>query len=189
MLEAIEKMTAGIKQRGLLMVGRCIMRAISDTKAVQLVQIQVLADETQDDVERIQQYGFTSVPLPGAEGVAVFVGGNRDHGLVIACEDRRYRIKGLEGGEVALYDDQGQFVHFKRDGLLHMKANIKVLIEVPDMELAGDLKVNGQIIGDQNITAAGNVADQGGTKTMAGMRAAYNSHAGHDAGPAPVEQM
>ncbi|WP_431477838.1 phage baseplate assembly protein domain-containing protein [Massilia eburnea] len=58
--------------------------------------------------------GFTSVPKPGAEGVVVFVGGNRDHGLVIAVEDRRFRLKGLASGEVAIYDDQGQKVHLTR---------------------------------------------------------------------------
>ncbi len=117
MFKAIEDMTAGIRQRAALMVGRCILRAISDTSAVQLVQCQLLADEIQDDVERIQQYGFTSVPLPGAEGVVVFVGGNRDHGLLIAVEDRRYRLQGLEGGEVALYDDQDQKIHLTRTGI------------------------------------------------------------------------
>lgn len=35
------------------------------------------------------------------------------------------------------------------------------------------------VVATQNITAGGQVADQGGTKTMSGMRTAFNTHAGH----------
>lgn len=41
------------------------------------------------------------------------------------------------------------------------------------------LHVVGAIICDASITAATNIADQGGAKTMAGMRAAHNAHKGH----------
>ena len=80
MIDAIQKMTEGLRGRVQLMIGRAILSAISDAGKIQTAQAQLLADEVQDDVERIQEYGFASVPLPGAEGVVVFVGGNRDHG-------------------------------------------------------------------------------------------------------------
>lgn len=46
------------------------------------------------------------------------VGGLRSHGIVIAVEDRRYRMTGLQSGEVALYDDLGQQVYLTREGIL-----------------------------------------------------------------------
>jgi len=118
MIALIQKMTEDLRSKVRLMVGRAILLAIGDAGAIQTAQAALLADETHDDMERVQEYGFTSVPLPGAEAVAVFPGGNRDHGLIIAVEDRRYRLRGLAGGEVALYDDQGQKVHLTRDGIV-----------------------------------------------------------------------
>lgn len=123
---SIERILAPLKRRVMLMVGRCVLLAANDAPGRQEAQVRLLEDELRDGVERFQDYGFTSVPLPGAEGVAVFVGGNRDHGLIVAMDDRRYRIKGLEGGEVALYtcDDQDEAGHrivFKRGGLIEVR--------------------------------------------------------------------
>lgn len=117
MIDALNKLTEDMRQKVRLMVGRAILAAVSDGGAIQTAQAKCLADEIHDDVERVQEYGFTSVPLAGAEAVLVFPGGNRDHGLIIAVDDRRYRLKALANGEVALYDDLGQYVHLKRDGI------------------------------------------------------------------------
>jgi phage baseplate assembly protein V len=83
------------------------MSLVDDKKKLQQVQVQLLADETKDAVERFQQYGFTSVPLEGAEALVVFLAGGRDHGIVFAIDDRRYRLTQLEAGDVALYNDLG----------------------------------------------------------------------------------
>lgn len=83
------------------------MALVNDDKKLQQVQVELLADETKDNVERFQQYGFTSVPLEGAEALVVFLGGGRDHGIVFAIDDRRYRLTKLEAGDVALYTDEG----------------------------------------------------------------------------------
>jgi phage baseplate assembly protein V len=45
--------------------------------------------------------------------------------------------------------------------------------------IEGTLHVTGAITSDAGITAATDVADQGGAKTMAGMRTAHNAHKGH----------
>lgn len=112
--DAIAKILAPIKRRLNSMVNRAIIKAINDGGGIQLCQISLFKDEVRDGIERIQEYGFTSVPKPGAESVVAFVGGNRDHGIVIAVDDRRYRLKGLAAGEVAIYTDEGDKIHFKR---------------------------------------------------------------------------
>ena len=93
----------------------------NDKGGLQTGQVSLLEDELRDKVERVQDYGLTSNPLPGAEAITLFVGGNRDHGLIIKVDDRRYRLKGLKGGEVAMYTDEGDFIHFKRDNNMHVK--------------------------------------------------------------------
>lgn len=108
----------------MLMIGRCVLTAIDDSTKAQTVQAKILHDEVRDDVERFQQFGFTSVPDPSAgtiEGVVVFVGGNRAHPIVIATEDRTNRPKNLSAGESALYTAGGGLrVYCRSDGEVHL---------------------------------------------------------------------
>ena len=117
------------------MVARAVVSLADDSKGVQALQVDVLKGETRDEIERLQDYGFTSVPKPGAEASILFVGGRRDHGLAIAVDDRRYRIKNLESGEVAIYTDQGDKIVLKRGGNIEVTASTKVVINSPLVEL------------------------------------------------------
>jgi phage baseplate assembly protein V len=127
-----------LKRRVYGMVGRAVLTAIDDAQGIQALQVEGLSDEVHDGVERMQDYGFTSHPFEDAEAVVVFAGGLRSHGLVVAVGDRRYRLKNLEQGEVAIYDDQEQVVHLKRDGVL-IHTDKKVTIEA-----AEEIMVDGQ---------------------------------------------
>jgi phage baseplate assembly protein V len=184
MLDAIQALMAPIANKVGLMVGRCVLLAVADAKKLQRAQVQLLADEVHDDVERVQQYGYTSVPLPGAEGVVVFAGGNRDHGLLIAVDDRRYRLTGLAAGEVALYDDLGKKVHFTRNGIVVDGGGKDLVIQnAPNVHMPGNLLVAGDIVAD------GDIADQGGVKSMKGMRQAYNTHTNGSGTTTPTPTM
>lgn len=91
-------------------VARGIVKLVADSKKLQELQLGVLSGETVDDAERFQQYGFTSVPLSGAEAVVIFPNGDRAHALVVAVDDRRYRPTGLPPGTVCLYAPAGKEV-------------------------------------------------------------------------------
>lgn len=167
MMEQLQKMLGPIQRRVALSIGRAVLNVISDEQKAQLVQASLLADEVRDGMERMAEYGFTSVPLPGAEGVAVFVGGDRGHGIVIATGDSRYRLTGLQGGEVALYTDEGDKIVLKRGRLIEIetqtfvvKAGVKVRFETPIVEGTGDILDN---------------ADDAGL-SMSGMRSVFNIH-------------
>ena len=112
-VDDVNALFESLVQRIRMVAARGVVGRVDDGKKMQALQLALLADEAQDGVERFQQYGFTGVPLAGAEALVVFLGGNRDHGIVLAVDDRRYRIKGLEDGEVALYthEDQGDDKH------------------------------------------------------------------------------
>lgn len=121
----IDKLLAPVRRRVRLMISRAILAGINDGVGIQLVQVKLLDGEVRDGVERMQNYGYTSVPLPGAEGVMACVSGDRDHGIVIVMDDRRYRIKGLQPGEVAVYTDEDKQDHkhriiFKRGGAIEV---------------------------------------------------------------------
>jgi len=107
MIRTINRMLSPVRNRVRLMVGRCVLEVINDSTKAQSVQITGMADEVRDDVERFQNYGFSSVPYAGTEGIAVSVGGNRAHQVIVATEDRARRPTGLAEGDVALYNSNG----------------------------------------------------------------------------------
>ena len=49
-------------------------------------KLEAFSGDMHDDVERLQQLAFTGVPLVGAEGIVLFVAGNRDHPVLICAE-------------------------------------------------------------------------------------------------------
>lgn len=113
-----------IKKRIMNFFSRGVVQSCDDSKGIQRVKVALFADEIQDNVERFQNYGFTSKPLPGAEAMTIFHSGNRDHGVVIAVDDRRYRLKGMADGEVAIYTDEGDSIHFKRGNKIDITTNV-----------------------------------------------------------------
>lgn len=181
-----------LHNRIMLIVARATLNSTNDGNQMQTAQLGVLEDETRDNVERFQNYGFTCHPLPGAEAAVVFAGGNRDHGMVLAVDDRRYRLKSLAPGEVAIYTDEGDKVVLKRGRVVEIttetfrvNAGTKVELNAPTIELNGQTTrvnsttttvnaTNSVTLNSPNSNATGHMADQNGT--MQEMRDIYNGH-------------
>ena len=166
----------------MLSVARFVLKAIDDAKKMQRLQVQILDEEVRDSVERFQQYGFTSCPHPGAEGVIIFPGGSRSHGVVIAVDDRRYRLTGLAGGEVALFTDEGDYIKLKRGNQIEISTDKATFLK--DVKVMGRLDVVGNIEGEADII------DRDGS--IGGVRTTYNGHGHNETGAttaAPNEQM
>lgn len=102
------------------MMARAVVQLVADGAKLQTLQVGALPGEDLDDCERFQEYGFTSVPLPGAEAVVIFPNGDRGHPLVVAVDDRRYRPTGGEPGEVVVYNHAGAVVRLKPDGTVEI---------------------------------------------------------------------
>lgn len=166
MMVTINKLLDPLRRRMRLMIGRAVLAAAADDgKGIQLVQVKLLDGEVADGVERMQNYGYTSVPLAGAEGVMACVSGDRNHGIVVVMDDRRYRLKNLQPGEVALYTDEGDTIVMKRGRkievtagaeitatapVVKVEASTKVTLTTPLVEMTQDLSVGGSIsvVGD-----------------------------------------
>lgn len=126
-----------LAHRVMMMIGRGTVSAVDDSTQAQELQIELLADEVHDRVERAEDYGLSSVPLPGAEVVTVSVHGLRSHQIAIRVIDRRHRPKAMQPGEVTMHDDQGQIVMLKRDGIM-IKTPFKVTVEAPQVIVTSD---------------------------------------------------
>lgn len=176
----IDRLLRPMKDRLNLMMGRAIVRLVRDSGELQLIQADRMADEPADDLERFGFYGFYCVPQPGAEAIVASIGGSRAHGVVIGVEDRRYRLKDMKPGEVALADDLGQVVYLTREGIristplpiaVHSAESIaldapeitatanRYTIDADDINLTGNVAVGGNLSVDGE-SVLGEGADQ-----------------------------
>lgn len=112
----IEKLLKPIRTRMANVVSRAVVQLVDDAKRQQMLQLGVLVGEDVDDAEHFLPYGFSCVPLAGAEGVALFPGGDRGHPILVAVSDRRHRPTGKPGGHVCLYHHTGAIVEFTPEG-------------------------------------------------------------------------
>jgi phage gp45-like len=101
----------------------------------QTVQVQVLEGEVLK-AQRIEPYGLSYRPKAGSQVYMVFPGGDRAMGLALVVGDKRYQME-LAGGEVALHDDEGNFVKLGRGGVVTIKASGHVNFETPSVRHNG----------------------------------------------------
>lgn len=155
-LASIRRLLAPLELRIRHLVGRGVVTLVDDSKREQELQMSVLADETLEHVERPQPYGFTSHPHPGAEHYSLFHGGIRAHGLVFCVGDRRYRLKDLAPGEVAMFDDLGNKVWLKRTGIrVEAVARVDVVAPIIRLEAATRIELAAPIISIEGNLEAG----------------------------------
>lgn len=173
--------TASLATRILLAITRGTLTRANDATKMQTADVRLLHDEAVAGAERFQDYGFSSVPKAGdgngtAEVLVVFVGSSRSHPVVIRADDRRYRPKGLQPGESAAYDDQGQQVYVSRSGIkiLGGASNLPVTVTVGNATLVvSNGTISGTIGNNLMLQASANFVDLGGlggslVKTVAG---------------------
>lgn len=129
---------------------------------IQRVQVAGLADETLQDIEQLQQFGFTSHAPANTDVIVIPLGGDTSHGIVVASEHGSFRVKNLKSGEVAVYDESGSSIVLKRGKLieidcdtLHIKAATQVKIDTPEVKASAVLTAQGQINGNGGLAVQG----------------------------------
>lgn len=82
------------------------------------VQARVLDNEVLDNLARVEPYGFSYRPKPGAQVYLAFPSGDRSYGVALVVGDRRYQMQLLEG-EVAIHDDElNHSIKLGREGIV-----------------------------------------------------------------------
>jgi hypothetical protein len=117
---------------------RLTMNKANDNPMMQELSFDGMVKEGRKIVERLQAFGMSTMPLPrdddkgggggggggggegnqkgpAAEGIALFLGGMRNHPVVIGVDDRRHRPMGMKPGESFQYDHQGQGTLIRKD--------------------------------------------------------------------------
>ncbi|WP_413722700.1 phage baseplate assembly protein V [Sodalis sp. RH24] len=164
------------------MLARVVVTGLNAAAKCQMLQVGLMAGETKENIEHLEPYGFTAAPHLGAEGIAVFPDGDRSHGVIIVVADRRYRIKGLAAGEVAVYTDEGDSIILKRGRIIEatteqfiIHASTKITLDTPLVEGTGEVRDS--------------------ISTMSAMRGTFNGHTHSENGDsggttdAPTQKM
>lgn len=139
--------------KGMLMRGT--VTKTNDAKKLQTLDLSITRFFKPTDIEHFHPFGFTHHPKKGSEVLVAALGGNPDHLIALPVVDRRYRIKNMAEGEIAVHDDQGQVVHFKRDGI-HVESAQGVTIKC-----AAGITIDGPLTVKGNITQTGDFNQQG----------------------------
>lgn len=180
---AFRKLTGPLRRRVKLLISRAVGRLVDPDTLLQTLQLEVLKGEVLDGVEHMEGYGRTANPPDGFEALTASLGGDRSHTVCISAFHRQFRLTGLAGGEVALYDDQGQAIHLKRDKTIHIYGcdtltadiGVQATITCPLVTLAASTKVRMET---PLLEVTGEIMDNCGTNTnaMSDMRQIYDTH-------------
>jgi phage baseplate assembly protein V len=146
---------------------RLTLHLSDDTQPTQFHQTEGYLGEVRDQQQRYSEFGFSSLPLPGAKAHAVYHGGWRGFTTITGVEDPRYRPTGLNPGEHQLYmvdgaqsDGTGGTTRLILQGLLGWVANLfgititigdstntkTIALYAPTTTINGDLHVTGAVI-------------------------------------------
>ncbi|HRH91496.1 MAG TPA: phage baseplate assembly protein [Agitococcus sp.] len=159
---------------------RGVTSLLNTASQVSVAQIKGVASEVLNNVPVFQQFGFTSALPDNSDVIVLPLLGSSGLSVIIASENGKFRLKGLVKGESALYSLWGDYIHIKEGRIIKVKAGTKLLVDAPDAEFLGNLKVLG------NIESDGYVKDQKGT--MQEIRDVYNNH-GHNSSGAAQPKM
>ncbi|HEG4440099.1 TPA: phage baseplate assembly protein [Vibrio cholerae] len=185
----IDRLLMPVRRRLYSMAGRALITAINEESQRQKFQILIDSDESMDDVEHFQHYGFSSVPPKGSEALVLALNGNNAKRVAINAEKKDLRPKG-EASDVFLYHEEGHKIGFLRNGKVHLTA-IDVILEAsnsisiisPENIIYGPLHVTGGISTDLGIYATGGITSASvisGLDLMAGS-ISYLGHKHRDA--------
>lgn len=156
-------------QDGVRAAFRGVLNLVKSGSDIQQVQVSGLADETIQDLELMQHFGFTSVPPSGTQVVVIPLGGKTTHGIIVATENGSFRVKNLKNGEVAIYDSSGSTIILKNNRVIDVECdayNVKCkTYQVTASEGAtinGDLtQADGSFSTSGDVTASGDVSANG----------------------------
>ncbi|MGH6714753.1 MAG: phage baseplate assembly protein V [Bradyrhizobium sp.] len=155
-----------------MIASRAVVTLVNDALKVQGVQLNVLANEVAE-AQRFQEYGFTSVPLAGAEAIVLSIGGIRSHAVVIAVDDGRHRPQNLQAGEVEIYTDEGDYIKFERGNKIEVVSTGEVDVTAPNVKITASTKATidspelhctGKITAEDDVTSGGDMLADGNVK-------------------------
>lgn len=110
-----------IERRVNNMIARAIVTKTNEGKHSQTCNLTVMTGEYLSNVDRLQQFGFSSFAPDNSEATVAFVTGSREFPLILAVDQPEKRFK-VKQGEAAIYSAYETYWHLKADKSLNGKA-------------------------------------------------------------------
>jgi len=136
---------------------------VDDSGKQQVVDYNGVAGEQHTKVLRAQNYGFSSNPPAGSEGIVIALG-TRDMPVVVGSEHPDQRKTGLKPGQSIVYDAFGAEAMFDGKGGITIKKAKTLAIEMatsvsitaPNLTIKGDVTLEGNLnqTGTQTVSGA-----------------------------------
>jgi len=174
MMRMLNMVLKPLRRKVRQLVSRGVATLIDPNELMQVLQVELLKGEVLDDVEHFEGYGFTAHAPGEPEVLTASLNGQRSHTVAIAVANRLFRLKGLAKGEVALYTDEGDVIHFKRGNHILVDAMTKVTSRAPNVDIIASTKVTmttpeceitGKLKVGQTIDAVGQINSTAGVST------------------------
>ena len=120
-------------------LGKVLMMKAGNTQSA---QVQTANNEIADNVKFIEAYGLTAKPKQNSECILLNIQGNPGNVVALVIGNRELRFKALNDGEVAMYDDSGNLLHFKNGGVIDFKAPATMNQTAQTINVSGTTAVN-----------------------------------------------
>ena len=121
-----------------------------DVGPIQILQVQLGVDEVMD-IQRMAEFGFSSMPPDGSSVIALFARGDHSDGVIIATGHIASRPVGLAPGESKLYSQDGKYVYMTASG------GIIVFVNGQDVVINNARKVTINASSDVTVNCGGNL--------------------------------
>ena len=161
------------------LIARAVVRSVAQGK-VQILQVAPSASELKDRIEHLEPAGWTSHPLPGAEALVLFLGGDRSHGVATVVADRRTRPADVPAGAVCVYAsaDAVSKIWLKPEGEILIEATNVTIEASADITLRaeGKLRLEGDDVEIHAGTALSWDVDGFGRRITSAGGGAYEDH-------------
>jgi phage gp45-like len=119
----LQRILNPIRVKLFLLIGRSLIKSVSNSGNSQLIQVTGLKNETLKDIDHPQPYGFESYVkiTDKAEAIIFSPNGDRGKSFVGIVQNTQYRPKDLKEGEVQMYDYNGSKVYLRSDGTVRIE--------------------------------------------------------------------
>ncbi|WP_346556999.1 phage baseplate assembly protein V [Mannheimia haemolytica] len=157
---------------------RGVLNLVKSGSDIQQVQVSALADETIQDLELMQHFGFTSVPPAGTQAVVIPLGGKTTHGIIVATENGSFRVKNLNDGEVAIYDSSGSTIILKNGRVIDIECDsFNIKCKQYSVTASGGANFNTpKLETDQQFVSQGQISGNGGMAVQGGEGASFSGN-------------
>ena len=120
---AVKRLLYPIRSKILLMIGRAVLQEVYNTDGTMKIKVKGLKGETNNNIDRLEDYGFTHYPPIDdvTENLVLYIGGDRNLGIAIKAHNKNYRPKDLKEGEVCVYDKNNVRIWIKTDKSINFK--------------------------------------------------------------------